>query len=150
MKSSVFVFAAVLTIVLSAASFAAGVDADVEAVKKVVEDAYVKGIHIDRDVAAVRGGFNPAFIMFRLAHGEVTQMTLDEWVAGIEKSRKERPDPPPQKTTHEFSMVDVTGDAAVARVEIFKDGKHIFTDYMSLYKLSDGWKIVGKIFYRHP
>ncbi len=150
MKSSVFVFAAALAIMLPAASFAAGVDADVEAVKQVIEDAYVKGVHVDRDVAAVRGGFAPAFIMFRLEKGAVTRMTIDEWVAGIEKSKKDRPDPPPQKTTHEFSMVDVTGDAAVARVEIYKDGKHIFTDYMSLYKLSDGWKIVGKIFRRHP
>ncbi len=150
MKNSVFVFAAALALVLPAASFAVGVDADVEAVKKVIEDAYVKGIHIDRDVEAVRGGFNPAFIMFILGKGEVTRMTLDEWVAGIEKSKKERPDPPRQETTHEFSMVDVAGDAAVARVEIYKDGKHVFTDYMSLYKHPDGWKIVGKIYYRHP
>lgn len=150
MKGFVFVVAALSAIVLSAASFAADVDADIQAVKKVIEDAYVKGIHIDRDVAAVRGGFDPVFVMFRLDKGAVIQMTIDEWVAGIEKSRKERPGPLPQKTTHEFSMVDVTGDAAVARIEIYKDGKHVFTDYMSLYKLADGWKIVGKIYYRHP
>ncbi len=150
MKGFVFVFAVVSAIVLSAASFAADVDADVQAVKKVIEDAYVKGIHIDRDVAAVRGGFDPAFIMFRLEKGAVAPMTIDEWVAGIEKSKKENPGPLPKKTTHEFSMVDVTGDAAVARVEIYKDGKHVFTDYMSLYKLADGWKIVGKVYYRHP
>ncbi len=30
-----------------------------------------------------------------------------------------------------------------------RDGKHVFTDYMSLYKVGDDWKIVGKIFHRH-
>jgi len=150
MKSFLFVFGMALTCAFSAAAFAEDVNTEVEAVKKVVENAYVKGIHIDRDVEAVRGGFDPAFIMFRLEMGAVTRMTIDEWVAGIEKSKKERPGPLPQKTTHEFSVVDVTGDAAVARVEIYKDGKHVFTDYLSLYRLADGWKIVGKIYYRHP
>jgi hypothetical protein len=42
--------------------------------------------------------------------------------------------------------VDITNNEAVARVEVHRDGKHIFTDYLSLYKFADGWKIVGKIF----
>jgi hypothetical protein len=150
MKSSIFVIVVAAFVAACAVdSFAADTAKDVEAVKKVVEDAYVKGIHMNRDVEAVRAGFHPAFIMFRLGKGEVTHMTLDDWIAGIEKSKKDHPDPPPQKTTHEFSMVDVTGDAAVARVEIYKDGKHIFTDYISLYRCPGGWKIVGKIFHRH-
>jgi ketosteroid isomerase-like protein len=150
MKSFLLVFAIALTCAFSTAALVEDVNADAEAVKKVIENAYVKGIHIDRDVAAVRGGFDPAFVMFRLEKGAVTQTTIDEWVAGIEKSKKERPGPLPQKTIHAFSMVDVTGDAAVARVELYKDGKHVFTDYISLYRLADGWKIVGKIYYRHP
>ncbi len=150
MRRFAVVLAAAWAMFVSTAAIAEDVNADAEAVKKVVESAYVKGIHIDRDVEAVRAGFNPAFVMFRLEKGVVTQMTIDEWIAGIEKSKKERPGPLPQKTTHEFSMVDVTGDAAVARVELYKDGKHVFTDYISLYRLADGWKIVGKIYYRHP
>ena len=47
---------------------------------------------------------------------------------------------------HEFSLVDVSGDAAVARVELHRDGKHTFTDYLSLYRTGGGWRIVGKIF----
>jgi ketosteroid isomerase-like protein len=150
MRRFAIVLAMALTMFVSTAAPAEDVDADAEAVKKVVENAYVRGIHIDRDLEAVRGGFDPAFVMFRLEKGAVTHMTIDEWVAGIEKSKKERPGPLPQKTTHEFSMVDVMGDAAVARVELYKDGKHVFTDYISLYRLADGWKIVGKIYYRHP
>ena len=30
--------------------------------------------------------------------------------------------------------MNVKGNAAVARVEIYRDGKHTFTDYLSLYK----------------
>lgn len=124
-------------------------DPEQDAVKKVIEAAYVKGIHIDRDVEAIRKGFHPSFTMFIYGNNTVTKWSIDEWIERIEEGKKKNPGPPKQKTTHEFSMVDVTGNAAVARIEIFKDGKHVFTDYMSLYKFEDGWKIVGKIYHRH-
>ena len=57
---------------------------------------------------------------------------------------------PPPEVGHEFTLVDVAGDAAVARVEIHRDGSHTFTDYLSLYRFPEGWRIIGKIFYRVP
>ena len=46
-------------------------------------------------------------------------------------------------------MVDVTGDAAVAKVELdFPDAK--FTDYFSLLKVGNEWKIIHKWFHRQP
>jgi hypothetical protein len=123
---------------------------EVAAVKAVIESAYIKGIHIDRDVEAIRKGFHPAFTMFVYKDGDVSKMTIDEWISGIEEGKKKNPNPPKVETKHEFSMVEVSGNAAVARVELHKNGKHVFTDFMSLYKFPDGWKIVGKIYYRHP
>ncbi|MCP5105819.1 MAG: nuclear transport factor 2 family protein, partial [bacterium] len=29
----------------------------------------------------------------------------------------------------------------------FKDEKYVYTDYMSLYKFKDGWKIVNKTYH---
>ncbi len=45
--------------------------------------------------------------------------------------------------------MDVTGSAAAVELELAQNGKRIFTDYLSLYKFPDGWKIVGKIYHRH-
>ncbi len=45
--------------------------------------------------------------------------------------------------------MDVTGNAAVAKIELFKDSKHVYTDYLSLLKFSDGWKITDKVYFRH-
>jgi len=151
MKRFVFALAAAALVAASAGdAIAAEANKDVEAVKKVIEEAYVNGIHVNRDVEAARKGFHPMFVMFSLRNGELSKTSIDEWTAGIEKAKKERPDQAMPKTTHEFTMVDVAGDAAVARIEIFKNGKHVFTDYMSLYRCPDGWKIVGKVFHRHP
>ena len=46
--------------------------------------------------------------------------------------------------------MNVTGNTASARVEVYRDGKHTFTDYLLLYKFTDGWKIVSKADHAHP
>ena len=127
------------------AAAASAADGDRQGIESVVRSAYVEGVHIKGDPALMRKGFHPDFRMLMLRDGVLVTVTLDEWAARIEKAAKERTGPAPQIRA-EFPLVDVTNDEAVARVEIHRDGKHIFTDYLSLYKFADGWKIVGKIF----
>lgn len=122
---------------------------EASAVKKVIEKAYVNGIHINRDIEAIKKGFHPDFNMLILRDGKIVKVPIAQWIERIEEGKKKNPGPSKVKTTHKFSMVDVTGNAAVARIEIYKDGKHTYTDYMSLYKFPDGWKIVNKIFQSH-
>jgi ketosteroid isomerase-like protein len=133
---------------LAAGSAAADEAADREAVKAVVRSAYVEGVHAKGDPALMRQGFHPDFRMLVLRDGAMTAVTLEDWVARLEKGARERTEPRPA-VAHEFTHVDVTGNAAVARVEITRAGKHVFTDYLSLYRFPDGWKIVGKIFQGH-
>lgn len=141
----------IITVLLvSAGLFSAAQAGDEEAaVKETIINAYVKGIHIDRDIPAIRKGFHPAFTMFIRKGEEVKTLSIDDWVTSIEKSKEKNPGPPPYKVTSDFPMVSVSGDAAVAKVMIYRDEKLIYSDYMSLYKFEDGWKIVGKIYYSH-
>ena len=127
------------------AGAASAADGDRAAIESVIETAYVEGVHVKGDPALMRKGFHPDFKMFVLRDGALTTLTLDEWAGRIEKGARERTGPAPQIRA-EFPIVDVTSNTAVARVEIHRDGKHIFTDYLSLYRFADGWKIVGKIF----
>lgn len=131
---------------------AAQADDESAAIKSVVEKAYVFGVHIDGDAAAFRAGFHPAFIMFVQAKdGAINKTTAEEWAANIEKGAANRKaDAPKPKVEYTIDVLNQTGTAAVAKVELSRDGKHIFTDFLSLYKMADGWKIVGKIYYRHP
>jgi len=127
---------------------AAAADGDREAIESVIRTAYVEGVHVKGDPALMRKGFHPDFRMFMLRDGALTTITLDEWAGRIEKAARERTGPAPQIRA-EFPLVDVVKDEAVARVEVHRDGKHIFTDYLSLYRFADGWKIVAKIFQSH-
>ena len=130
------------------ATVASAADADRAAVEAVVKTAYVDGVHAKGDPALMRQGFHPDFRMSVLHDGVMTQVSLEDWIARLEKANAERKGPRPE-IRHEFPHTDVTGNAAVVRVELHRDGKHTFTDYLSLYRFPDGWKIVSKIFQSH-
>lgn len=137
---------------LAAVTILAG-DAEVEqeraAIKEVIESAYIRGVHTEWDAEAARNGFHPEFNMLIFQENGIRKLPIGDWLKSIERNKKNHPEGPQYKITHEIPMVDVTGNAAVVRIEMYKDGEHIYTDYMSLYKFEDGWKIVGKIYYRH-
>lgn len=118
-------------------------------VKAVVQSAYVEGVHAKGDAALMRQGFHPDFRMLVLRDGKMSAVTLDEWVGRLEARNKENPNAAKPAIKAEYPIVDIKGNAAVVRVELYRDGKHTFTDYLLLYKLSDGWKIVSKIFQAH-
>lgn len=120
-----------------------------DAVKQVVSSAYVGGIHNGGPIEDIRKGFHPTFNMIRLMNNEIKPLSIEEWITNIEKSRKEN-GPPTIKTEGKYISVDVTGTAAIVELELFRDNKKIFTDYLVLYKFTEGWRIVSKTFYRHP
>lgn len=115
------------------------------AVRQVLVDAYVSGVHVDRDPEAVRRGFHPDFVMLVYDEGEVVDVSLQAWLdhMGLDGV------PTSDTIGHSFRSVDVTGNAAMASMEIYENGTHIYTDYFSLYRFPDGWRIVGKTFFDH-
>lgn len=139
------------TMLLSSALFAGEAEVEKEraAIREVIESAYIRGIHIEWDAEAARNGFHPEFAMLIFEEDGIRKLPIGDWVKSIEQNKKNHPEGPQYKITHEIPMVDVTGNAAVAKIELYRDGTHIYTDYMSLYKFEGGWKIVGKIFHRH-
>lgn len=120
---------------------------EVMAIKKVIKECYVKGIHMNRDVEALKKGFHPDFtILVMKEGGEMKKVPISKWIEKIKKWKEKEPELK-TKYKHKLGMVDVAGNAAVVRLDVFKEGTYAFTDYFSLYKFSDGWKIVNNVFY---
>lgn len=127
-----------------------GQTSEQDAVKQVVQSAYVDGIQNNGEIEAIRQGFHPSFNMLRLMDNEIKPYSISEWVAAIEKRRAEaKPGATLVKTEAKFLSIDVTGNAAVVKLELHREGKLIFTDYLSLYKFNEGWRIVSKSYFRH-
>jgi hypothetical protein len=121
-----------------------------QAVKDVINAAYVGGIHNSGPIADIRKGFHPTFMMLSQAENDVKSTTLDEWVKRIEAGRAKDPTPNPIKAEAKFVNVTVVGASANVTLELFRGEKKVFTDHLLLYKFTEGWRIVGKSFFRHP
>lgn len=122
------------------------VDNDKEAVKKVIEMAYITGVHRDQDENKVKVGFHQDFTMLVFSNNEIDKVNVDEWLERVARMKKEDPELWKSKTAYNFRVVDVTRNAAVAKLDVYKGTTHFSTDYMLLYKFGEGWKIVSKIF----
>lgn len=121
---------------------------DIEEVTSLVESAYINGAFNALDTKAMKNGFHEDFAIFSASGETLNKYPIGDWIAGIEK-RKAAPDFQPQTWEHKFPQIDITGNSASVKVELFKEGKHIYTDYLSLLKFDSGWKIVAKVYYMH-
>lgn len=118
---------------------------DPAAVRELIRDAYVNGVFVSRDEAAVRRGFHPDFVLSVLDDGELIVVTLDEWLARLELDGR----PSTDTARHVFEYVDITGDVASVKMQLHVNGQHVYTDHLSLYRFPQGWRIVNKVFQDH-
>ncbi len=124
-------------------------DSEHAAIVAVVDQAYVHGVHIEGDVDKMRAGMHDSFVMFVRSDKGVTQTTRDAWIERLTASKARAANAAKPEIRGDITVLDRSGNAAVAKVDLFRDGKHIFTDYISLYRFDDGWKLVAKTFHRH-
>ncbi len=123
---------------------------DENLIKKVINDSYVVGIHNNGLIEEIERGFHPTFVLLGLGRdsSSVSMLPIATWIENIKKS-KAAGRVPSSETTCEYLFIDITGDSAVAKIELHRDRKKIFTDYLALYKFKEGWRVVSKIYYRH-
>jgi hypothetical protein len=145
----------ILLIILTLCSFTSfsqetKIEDESVAIKNVITSAYINGIHNLGDIQAIKDGFHPGFDLLIQDKGHLSFLPIYTWIEMVEQRKTENPNGPAEKTSVEFVNIDVTGTAAVAKIDLFKGGKKIFTDYLSLYKFDESWKIVSKIYYRIP
>lgn len=141
-----------IALICSAGSYAqksAEGSGDQAAIKTLIQTAYVDGLQNKGDLEATRKGFDPGFNLLSNKSDRLGKYPISKWIASTERAKQAHPGPPKQLTTCEFELIDITGKAAMAKVHLFKAGKKIYTDYLSLYKFNNGWRIVSKIYHKH-
>jgi hypothetical protein len=119
-------------------------------VEKVIQASYFNGAFNNLDIESMRKGFHPDFAIFSAKGNDISRFPIDVWIDGIEK-RKQDPnfEKAQAKMDCKIASLDVTEGCAAAKIEISKNGKMVFTDYLSLLKFDDGWKIVAKVYHSH-
>jgi hypothetical protein len=142
----------ILSIILAFGINLVAQESDKEAIKKLVLTAYIDGLQNKGDLNATEKGFYPGFNLLMLRNNMVDKLPIYNWLKYAEMKKEKDPEPYTKEelTSCEFEFIDITGTAAVTKIHLSKGGKKIYTDYLSLYKFEDGWKVVSKIYYKIP
>jgi len=103
-------------------------------------EAYLHGLKFN-DVESFRKAFYPeAKLFFVRKNGDLGQLTQEQWYKGFAANAGKE-----EQGELRIATVDITGKAASVKViETYPDST--YTDYVSLLKLGDEWKIVNKVF----
>ena len=121
-----------------------------KAITDMLERSYIHGAFNELNPQAMAEGFHKDFAIFRTYGDELTRYEIEDWVKNTEKKKNDPAfDPAKNVWEHKFDYVDVTGESAAVKVQLYHEGKHVFTDYLSLLKFPDGWKVVAKVYTKH-
>lgn len=122
---------------------------DEAAIQAVILSAYRDGLCNVGDVELVRKGFHPEFRLLGIKDDALTILPIADWIRMTEAKKAAGKFPPQVPVDMEFPLIDVTGSAAVAKVKFLVGDRHVYTDYLSLFRFAAGWKIVNKIYASH-
>jgi len=132
---------------------AQNVEEDKKAIKKTIQTAYVDGLQNEGDLEKIDSGIHPDFRLIGIGEeNKMWSLPIDKWK---EKTKKKKADGKFPRTGNKkisvkFENIDITGNAAVAKIQFFVGEKLTYVDYISLYKFPNGWKMVNKIYYKIP
>ncbi len=125
-------------------------DADKDAIKSVIQTAYVEGLQNEGDMNKIDSGIHPDFVLLGIGEdGNMWKYPITDWKVSTEKKLKEGKLPKlgNDKVSIKFLNIDVTGNAAVAKIEFYVGDVKRYVDYISLYKFDKDWMMVNKIYY---
>lgn len=115
-----------------------------EAKARVPLDNYIQG-HATGNGDFMRKAFHPDAKIMAFRDGKLMNLTAEEFASRF--NGKPAPDEPQRKRRIEH--VEITGNAGVGKI-VLEYPTVTYTDYMSLLKVGDEWKIVNKVFYAEP
>jgi hypothetical protein len=103
-------------------------------------EAYLRG-HATGDGEEWRKAFHPSAMVTGIRDGKLQSMTAPDFVSRAAG----KPPADEAQRRRRIVSIDVSGDAAVAKVELDYP-KVFFVDYLSLLKIDGEWKIAQKTY----
>jgi hypothetical protein len=107
-------------------------------------DNYIQG-HATGNGDFMRKAFHTDAKIMAFRDGKLTNLTSEEFASFF----KGNPAPDEAQRKRRIENVEITGNAGVGKI-VLEYPTVTYTDYMSLLKVGDEWKIVNKVFYAEP
>ena len=118
-------------------------DDDLQAIA-VLAQAYFDGIY-EGDVPKLAGIFHESSHLFTAQEGKLVMLPRDEWLKKVQG----RPSPKSQGAERRDLLMQIDRTGPVTAVVKVRDHlpPFLYTDYLVLVRLDEGWKIVCKTYY---
>ena len=144
MKILALMFVVMLGVLVFFAGTSRSSIAQADAAARVPLENYIQG-HVTGNGDFMRKAFHTDAKVMAFRDGKLMNITSEEFASRF--NGKPAADEAQRKRTIE--SVEITGNAGVGKIVLdYPTVK--FTDYMSLLKVGDEWKIVNKVFYAEP
>ena len=114
------------------------------AAARVPLENYIQG-HATGNGDFMRKAFHAEAKVMAFRDGKLTNMTSEEFASRFNG----KPAPDEAQRKRQIEKVEITGNAGVGKI-VLDYPTVTYTDYMSLLKVGDEWKIVNKVFYAEP
>lgn len=121
---------------------------EIEAVRQTILSAYLDGFQNLGGREKIEKGFHPSFVMILNRGGELSELPLARMIEIVEQ-RRANPEYVHREVTATILDIDITGNAAMVKLELYREGQKLFTDYLGLYKFNDQWQIFNKLYHQH-
>lgn len=124
---------------------------DEEAIKEMLTESFLNGALNKLDADKMRDGFHPDFAILIANENKLNKLPLDIWIDVVKKYKasSDKVASGERNVDYSFETIDITGKAAIVKIQLLRKGQLITTDYISLLKYADGWKAVSKISNEH-
>jgi hypothetical protein len=117
-----------------------------EEIRQVIDRAYVEGIHTTQDEDSIRAGFDDEFRIYVKGPAGVTPLDVSGWLDRVAGLKAAQPELWRQPTNVVYDAIDIAGDCASVKLTVYKGETYFATDFILLYRLDDGWRMVAKVF----
>lgn len=115
---------------------------EIEAIEKVVW-TYLDGLY-EGDAGKIAKAFHEGSHLYSMHEGGVADLPREKWLEMV----RGRPSPKAKglKRTDRIVSIDLSGpETAFVKLECSVHPRY-FTDYLTLLKLDEGWRVVSKTF----
>lgn len=120
-----------------------------ESIGKVIREALVDGYLNEYDLQKMQEGIHPELSIVELHNNELSRRGYPELVEYVRRVKPDRPEGRRVRVNIKILNVDIVGDIGCAKVEFYVGSELHGTDFITLMRFADGWKLIGSVAYEH-
>jgi len=92
---------------------------DEQAIRAVIQSAYVDGLQNWGNIADIEAGFHPTFeLLTKTNDNKIKKLPIGKWIESVKARKAQNPDGPGAPVIAEIHNIDITVEAAAVKLDL--------------------------------